>query len=60
MVLYAGHRVIQQYHECSFTPEGYLCDVSYPLYLVGISLILGAVILFIPEFYPIEKEKIKI
>jgi len=60
VILFVIGLFAQDYHGSSHTPEEYLTGASHPLYLVGISLILGTVILFIPEFYPIVKGKIKI
>jgi hypothetical protein len=50
---------VQQYHEYSFTPEGYLRGVFNPKYLVGIGLIIVSILLFSVGFFCIVKEKIR-
>jgi drug/metabolite transporter (DMT)-like permease len=60
VALFIGGWFVQQYHEFSFTPEGYLRDVSNPLSLVGVGLIIGAVVLFLFGFYLIVKDKLRV
>jgi hypothetical protein len=50
----------EDYHQFSHSSEGYLTGVSYPLYPVGVGLIVVSVVLFSYGFYLIVKEKIKI
>jgi hypothetical protein len=53
--------LVKQYHEFNeFThiSEGYLSDVPFPFNSIGIDLIVISVVLFLVEFYLIEKEKI--
>jgi len=50
----------KDYHEFSHSSEGYITGVSYPLYPIGIGLIVGSIVLFAYGFYLIVKEKIKI
>ncbi len=50
----------EDYHVYSHSSEGYLTGISYPLYPVGVGLIVGSIVLFAYGFYLIVKEKIKI
>jgi uncharacterized membrane protein len=58
VILFVVGLFVQQYHEFSSTPEGYIRDVSYPFYPVGIGLIVVSGVLFIIGFYCIVKDKI--
>jgi len=49
----------EDYHQFSHSSEGYLTGISYPLYPVGVVLILVSAVLFAVGFYLILKEKIK-
>ncbi|MFH1013552.1 MAG: hypothetical protein V1769_03475 [Thermoplasmatota archaeon] len=51
--------VAENYHDYAHTPEGYLSGISYPLYPLGIALIIISIVLFIVGSYLILKEKIK-
>ncbi|MCX6662579.1 MAG: hypothetical protein NTY91_08545 [Euryarchaeota archaeon] len=49
----------EDYQQLSHTSVGYLSGVSYPLYPVGVGLIIVSVVLFTVGSYLILKEKIK-
>ena len=48
----------RDYHVFVHSPQGYLTGVSYPLYPLGVVLIIISVVLFTGGFYLILKEKI--
>ncbi len=60
VVLFVVGLFAEGYHVFSFSSVGYLTGVFYPLYLVGVGLIVAALVLFLIGFYLIIKEKIKI
>ena len=59
VVLFVVGLFAQDYHQFSHSTVGYLTGVSYPLYPVGVGLIVVSVVLFIVGSYYIVKEKIK-
>jgi hypothetical protein len=58
VILFVVGLFAEGYHVFSFSPVGYLTGVSYPLYLVGIGLIVISLVLFLIGFYLILREKI--
>jgi hypothetical protein len=48
----------EDYHQFSHSSEGILTGVSYPLYPVGVVLIVVSLVLFLVGFYFIVKDKI--
>lgn len=58
VILFVIGLVAEDYHEFSHTSVGYLSGVSYPLYPVGVVLIVVSVVLFTVGSYLILKEKI--
>ncbi|MCX6671286.1 MAG: hypothetical protein NTX92_05150 [Euryarchaeota archaeon] len=59
VILFVIGLVAEDYHEFSHTSVGYLSGVSYPLYPLGVVLIIVSVVLFTVDFYLILKEKIR-
>jgi drug/metabolite transporter (DMT)-like permease len=59
VILFGIGLVAEDYHEFSHTSVGYLSGVSYPLYPLGVVLIIVSVVLFTVGSYLILKEKIK-
>jgi hypothetical protein len=59
VILFVIGLVAEDYHEFSHTSVGYLSGVSYPLYPLGVVLIIVSVVLFTVGSYLILKEKIK-
>lgn len=51
--------VARGYYVYSYTSEGYLSGVSYPLSLVGVVLIVISLVLLVVGFYGIVKDRIK-
>jgi multisubunit Na+/H+ antiporter MnhC subunit len=59
IILFVIGLVAEDYHQFSHTSEGYLSGVSYPLYPLGVALIVISIVLFLVGSYLILKEKIK-
>jgi hypothetical protein len=59
IILFTIGLFAEDYQLLSHTSVGYLSGVSYPLYPVGVGLIIVSAVLFIIGFYLIVKEKIQ-
>jgi hypothetical protein len=59
VILFVIGLVAEDYKEYAHTREGYLSGISYPLYPVGVALIVISIVMFLVGSYLILKEKIK-
>lgn len=58
IILFVIGLFAEDYHQFSHSSEGMLTGVSYPLYPVGVGLIIVSAVLFTVGFYLVLKEKI--